>query len=165
MKRIGTADPVASALPSREGSEDADEILYVEDDDDNYLVAELRIGKRYRLVRARDAEETCRVVRSRGEHLRAILMDIELRGSDLNGIELAQLVRGMLGESRLPDYAVALPKLSVPVLFVTAHGAKYDEPRLRAMGGDRLITKPVDFGELELALAQLRSAESGGSGA
>lgn len=132
-----------------------DLILYVEDNDDNWHVAQLRLSDGYELVRAANAREACRVLRARGSELSAVLMDIELRGSELNGLELVELLRGKRASSSAPDFARELPKLAAPIIFVTAHGAKYAEEQLLAAGGEKVIAKPVDFGALSLALTQL----------
>lgn len=155
MKRIGHKDdPGIGSAPPRVGKRDA--LLYVEDDESNYRVAELRLSTGYELHRALDAQQACRVLRARGSELAAILMDVELRGSDLNGVQLTRLIRGKRAELRLPAYADDLPVLpNVPILFVTAHGAKYSEAELLLAGGDKVIAKPVDFGALNLALTQL----------
>src|SRR5687768_14914818 len=71
-----------------------DVLLYVEDDDDNWDVAVLRLSPNYELVRATSAEQACEVLKARREEIELILMDIELRGSDLNGVELTKLLRG-----------------------------------------------------------------------
>src|SRR4051812_16758177 len=67
-------------------------LLYVEDDDDNWEVAELRLSKSYDLVRAATDEQACRLIRERRAEIDVILMDIELRGSELNGFELTELL-------------------------------------------------------------------------
>jgi CheY-like chemotaxis protein len=126
----------------------------VEDDDDNFRVAELRLGESVDLVRARNAQEACDVVRKRGSELNAILMDIELRGSDLNGVELVELLRGK-PKRKAPSYAADLLPLRTPIIFVTAHGAKFSDALLMMSGGDHVIAKPVDFSELNLALTRL----------
>lgn len=130
-------------------------ILYVEDDDDNWLVAELRLRAAYELLRATTSEQACRLLTQRGSELAAILMDIELRGSELNGVALTELLRGRHGRAGLPAYAQAVPTLSTPVLFVTAHGAKYSDAQLLAIGANAVIPKPVNFGELNIALTRL----------
>lgn len=132
-----------------------DLVLYVEDNDDNWHVAKLRLSDGYELVRAADAREACRVIRARGAELSAVLMDIELRGSDLNGLELTELLRGKRPRATAPEFARDLPALSAPIIFVTAHGAKYTDATLLSAGGDKVISKPVDFGALSLALTQL----------
>jgi CheY-like chemotaxis protein len=80
-------------------------------------------------------------------------MDIQLRGSSLDGIQLTKLFRGKLPMSELPPYALGCPVLPIPILFVTANGNQYSEETLMAAGGSFTITKPVDFLKLTLALA------------
>jgi CheY-like chemotaxis protein len=132
-------------------------ILYVEDDDDNWEIAELRLAKRYDLLRAQNDEQACRILRERHREIDVILMDIELRGSELNGIELTELLRGNTLPERtlLPSYARNLPTISKPVLYVTAHGARFTRVRLLLSGADRVISKPVDFADLQVALREL----------
>jgi CheY-like chemotaxis protein len=153
MKKIGEKPESRSSwAPVRA---DREQILYVEDDDDNFRVAELRLGEVYDLVRAVDSDGACRELRSRGSKLAAILMDIELRGSELNGVELTELIRGKLSRDGLPLHTRNVPVLDIPIIFVTAHGAKYADTLLLRAGGDKVIPKPVDFGALSLALTQL----------
>ena len=84
-------------------------------------------------------------------------MDIELRGSELNGVDLAKLIRGRSADfQQVPAYARELPTLpQTSIIFVTAYGAKYTDDQLLAAGGDKVIAKPVDFGALSVALTQL----------
>ena len=119
-------------------------------------MAELRLGDSYQLSRANTSERACRALRN-ARNLSAILLDIELKGSDLNGIEIAHLIRGKPLPRMLPTYALNMPVLDTPIIFVTAHGAQHDEARLLAVG-DRIISKPVDFGALAVALTQLHLA-------
>jgi CheY-like chemotaxis protein len=81
-------------------------------------------------------------------------MDIQLRGSDLNGVDLVELLRGNPNR-RAPAYAENAPTIKTPIIFVTAHGAKYPDSLLMMSGGDHVIAKPVDFSELNLALTRL----------
>ncbi|MET0287183.1 MAG: response regulator [Polyangiales bacterium] len=137
-------------------------ILYVEDDDDNWEIAELRLAKRYDLVRARTDEQACRFLREQHQDIDLILMDIELRGSELNGIELTELLRGntLPERSLLPSYARHLPPVGKPVIFVTAHGARYTSVKLMLSGADKVISKPVDFADLQIALRELLVSRS-----
>jgi len=132
-------------------------LLYVEDDDDNWEVAELRLRKNYDLLRASTDEQACRILRERRGEIHAVLMDIELRGSELNGVELTELLRGNpLPKDRvIPAYARNLPTISRPVVYVTAHGARYTSVQLMLSGADKVISKPVDFADLQLALSEL----------
>lgn len=130
-------------------------LLYVEDDNDNWIVTEMRLRNVYDLARAVTAEQACRILAQRGAQFSAILMDIELRGSELNGVELTELLRGKRSRASAPAYARAIPILDTPVVFVTAHGAKYSDSYLLHAGGSKVISKPVNFGELNVALTQL----------
>lgn len=134
-----------------------DLLLYVEDDDDNWEVAQLRLRKYYELLRAKSAEEACDIVRKRRGEIAVILMDIELRGSELNGMELTELLRGNRPQrdEPLPSYAQNLPVLSKPIVYLTAHGARYSKLRLMLTGADKVIAKPVDFAELQIALSEM----------
>jgi CheY-like chemotaxis protein len=131
-------------------------ILYVEDDEDNWDVAALRLSPHYALVRAATAREACALVRVHGDSLHLILMDIELRGSDFSGTELAQLLRGELpATTTLPAYALDLPNVTRPILFVTAHSAQHELVKLMLSSGEKVIGKPVNFTELMTVLSGL----------
>ncbi|MDB4974747.1 MAG: sensor hybrid histidine kinase [Myxococcaceae bacterium] len=159
MRRIGSKNEPGLGGPSHDRLVQREQLLYVEDDDSNWRVAELRLSQGYDLLRASSSEQACRTVQQRGPGLSAILMDIELRGSELNGVELTRLFRGKRSERELPAYARDVPTLdNVPIIFVTAHGAKYSDADLIAAGGDKVIAKPVDFGALSVALTQLHLA-------
>ena len=158
MKRIGSKHDaeLGGAAPAAR-PQYRELLLYVEDDDSNWQVAALRLSQGYELLRASTSAEACRMVQVRGAELSAILMDIELRGSELNGVELTQVLRGSKRSMpELPGYARDLPSLPyTPIIFVTAHGAKYSDAQLVLAGGDKVIAKPVDFGALSVALTQL----------
>ena len=148
MKKVGVASS-ASERPKKRPP-----LLYVEDNDDNWHVTELRLGRSYDLVRAKTDREACKIL-AEPRDLYAILMDVELSGSRLNGIQLTQLIRGTLPEAGLPDYARKVPLLEVPVLFVTAYGNAYPRSDLLACGADDVLGKPVNFTQMNLALANL----------
>lgn len=139
--------------PPRPRSRDI--ILYVEDEDDNWEVANMRLGKSYELIRAANDQQACEVLRTRGHELNAILMDIQLKGSKLDGIRLTQLVRGQLPLSEQPSYARDVPQLRTPLIFVTAYNALYSEDDLAGVGGDLVMPKPVNFITLTVALTNL----------
>jgi CheY-like chemotaxis protein len=145
-----------SIRPSR--ANERERLLYVEDDDENWHVAELRLGGDFELVRAANARDACRVLKDSAGSLMAILMDIELRGSELNGIELTELFRGKRPTRQLPDYARNMPTFTNPIIFVTAHGARYSDVELMLFGADRVIQKPVNFNALSLALQSIQFA-------
>jgi CheY-like chemotaxis protein len=129
-------------------------LLYVEDNDDNWEVVKLRLSKSYAVLRASTDRSACEALAKPDDYY-AILMDIELAGSRLNGIQLTRVLRGALPESELPDYARAVPQSNVPIIFVTAYGSAYKEQDLLATGADLVLFKPVNFTRLSLALANL----------
>ena len=147
MKKIGQV----SERPSGRARH---RILYVEDNDVNWSVIELRLGATYELTRAATDRDACEVLTQQPD-LYAILMDVELAGSKLNGIQLTRLIRGKLPEHERPPYAAHVPTLDVPVLFVTAYAAVHAHSRLLEAGADIVLAKPVDFTKLNLALTKL----------
>lgn len=130
-------------------------ILYVEDDPDNRHVATLRFEKSHNLYTASNSQEACSFLAKRGKELDVILMDIELQNSDMNGIILTRLIRGTVNMKTLPEYASAVPRLDVPIIFVTAYGDVYEERQLIAAGGDLVIRKPVNFVSLRMAMTEI----------
>lgn len=137
-------------------------LLYVEDNDDNWAVAELRLGQRFQLIRAATDRQACEQLAKHGPRLCAVLMDIELQGSELNGIELARLIRGTSQRPMLPAFAKTVTPLPVPIIFLTAYNQVYSEDVLKAAGGDMVMPKPVDFRALNMALMNLMVGRLGG---
>jgi CheY-like chemotaxis protein len=144
MKKLGGARPAKAV-------EDLPCILYVEDNDENFDVVQLRLGRAYALVRAASDREACARLKQSDKHY-AVLMDIELAGSRLNGIQLTRLIRGTLPVSERPTYAMDVPVSHVPILIVSAYGSNYRSAELLAAGADDVLAKPVDFTRLSLAL-------------
>jgi len=130
-------------------------VLYIEDDEGNRQVAAVRLEKKYDLLCASNDREACQLLEEHGMRLELILMDIELQGSAMNGIDLTQLVRGKLNVPNLPDYAAKVPQLQTPILFVTAYDERYRKPELLAVGADEVIPKPIDFVALHTAMARV----------
>ena len=146
--------PVDSFKRDERTTESRKWVLYVEDDETNRQVASVRLAKSYHVVLAADDHEACGLVREHGAQLSLVLMDIELKGSALNGLDLTRLFRGKLDSTTLPSYAEGLPPVEAPILFVTAYGARYRRSELLAAGADEIIQKPVDFVELHTAMAR-----------
>lgn len=145
MKRVDDTSP-APAEPTQL-------VLYVEDEASNWEVTELRLRRKFKLLWARTDAEACALMRQYGTQLHAILMDVQLKGSQLDGLALTRLARGQnLGT--LPDFAQGVPKLDCPIFFVTAYGNLHSPEQMREAGGDSHVPKPVDFLKLSLLLAQ-----------
>jgi len=129
-------------------------VLYVEDNDANWDVVRLRLGRSYGLIHARTDREACELLTREHGKLAAVLMDIELAGSKLNGIQLTRLIRGALPQAEIPYYAATVPSSKVPILFVSAYGSAYRNDELLAAGANDVLAKPVDFTRLSLALTR-----------
>ena len=136
-----------AALPS---------LLCVDDETSNLSVIELRLSEHYDVKTASTDRDACAILRrATNAPLSVVLMDIQLVGSQLDGIALTRLIRGKLDQSSLPSYAQDVPAFpDLPVLFVTAFGEQYEPDMLTAAGGTTVITKPVDFVKLQAAITR-----------
>ena len=137
---------------------DGQAVLYVEDEDVNWEVAELSLRSKFSLTRAKTAQEAFRLLATKTFDL--ILMDIQLMGSDFNGIEITQILKGRFNQA-IPEYAQGITAPNTKIIFVTAYSARYGKELIEA-GGDDLMTKPVDFTRLSLVMSRMmaRSAYS-----
>ena len=127
-------------------------VLYVEDDDVVWEVCHFGLKNDYQLTRARDAREVFSHLRKSTFDL--ILMDIQLQGSDFDGIEITKMLRDTFDGKR-PSYALLRDPIKCPLIFVTAFKDRYSKSMLLAAGGDEVIYKPVDFMRLSLAITRL----------
>ena len=132
-------------------------ILYVEDEDMNWEVTHLSLRDKFSLTRAASAEEAFALLGQQKFDL--ILMDIQLSGSSLNGIEITQILKGMAAQAT-PSFARGADCQGARIIFVTAYSARYTKDELMQAGGDDLITKPVDFTRLSLAISRLLVREA-----
>ena len=130
-------------------------VLYVEDDADTFKLAQLRLQARYELISATSDRQACEMLSKQGTELFAVLMDIELQGSQMDGLALVKVIRGMTAKSSLPSWAQSLPPLPhLPIIVMTAYVTRYSEAEVKAVGANHFLTKPIDFMRLNLALAQ-----------
>lgn len=130
-------------------------VLYVEDDADTFKLAQLRLQAKYELINAGSDRQACELLVKRGTELFAVLMDIELQGSLLDGLALVKAIRGLTPKNTLPVWAQGLPSLPhLPIIVMTAYVTRYSEPEVKALGASHFLTKPIDFMRLNLALAQ-----------
>ena len=140
---------------SKKASQDNDggqSVLYVEDEDVNWEVAELALRSKFQLTRAKTAEEAFKHLSTKSYDL--ILMDIQLMGSEFNGIEITQILRRKY-DQEIPEYARGIHADATKIIFVTAYSARYGKKELIAAGGDDLMTKPVDFTRLSLVMSRM----------
>ena len=131
-------------------------VLYVEDDDDNWEVSYLALRYRLQLQRARDSQNALDLLRKYKYDI--VLMDIELAGSQYNGIEIKERVKR---RTSAPDAAGSYEKnRETPIVFVTAYGARYSREELLRVGASDVIEKPVDFVRLSRVITKLTLKET-----
>lgn len=151
LKRLSR--PVSRGTPSGVLSK----ILYVEDEDANWQVTELHLRGRYDIRRALNSTEALAMLER--EEFDLILLDIQLSGSPLDGIQICRTIRSGVR----PGIPRREEIMKTPIVFVTAYSARYDKPALLEAGGDDVVTKPVDYTRLLLVSSRLmvRSARAG----
>lgn len=129
---------------------DKRKLLYVEDDSISWLAAEASLESKYAMFRARNAREAFALMRDHSFDI--VLMDVQLRNSELDGVGIAKVLRGQVAP---PNYATGYTLDGTKIIFVTAYSACYDRSELMEMGGDDVVSKPVDFTRLSLAMSRL----------
>jgi two-component system cell cycle response regulator DivK len=109
-------------------------VLVAEDDEDVRLMLKTLLGmKGYRVVEARDGQETLDVAREKRPDV--ILMDLQL--PRLNGFAVARFVR-QTDSLR-----------GVPIIIVSAHDPAKHRNLALAAGCNAYVRKPVDFNTLD----------------
>lgn len=146
--------PLQRLTPKNEGTTSPKaRVLYIEDEDANWDTTEGMLGKQYDLHRAKTAAEAFDILATQTFDM--ILVDIQLGGSDLDGIEIVRALKGGRID-HMPKHLV-VPRLKVVpwIVFVTAYGSKYSRDSLILIGGNDMVTKPVDFTNLTFIMARL----------
>jgi CheY-like chemotaxis protein len=114
-------------------------ILVVEDNQVNQLLATVLLSKAgHRIDIAANGLEALDAVGSRPYDV--ILMDVQM--PEMDGIEATKRIRGMAGKVR-----------DIPIIAMTANAMKGDRERLLAAGMNDYVSKPIDKGQLFLAIA------------
>jgi len=114
-------------------------ILVVEDNQVNQLLATVLLSKAgHRVDIAGNGLEALDAVGSRPYDL--ILMDVQM--PEMDGIEATKRIRAM-----------ASPARDLPIIAMTANAMKGDRERLLAIGMNDYVSKPIDKGQLFLAIA------------
>ncbi len=127
-------------------------VLYVDVDDESFHETSTRLRAAYKLVRAQKDRQACEAIREHHAHLVAVLLDVDMPGSILDGILLTRILRGRVPPLGVPPFARNLPELDVPIVLVTSRSDSYEDEDMRRYGGDRLMQKPVEIHKLTLAL-------------
>ena len=154
------ADPASPDDSSQSTGEARPRVLYVEDEKDNYDVLAYRLADRYTIVWAETDRQAIELLCEHGDDLYAVLMDIQLMGSAMDGIELTRAIRG-IGSVDSPGPAITV-MAEIPIIFLTGYISRYSREELAQAGGNALLGKPVDFRELVQALGELGKARLDG---
>jgi PAS domain S-box-containing protein len=124
-------------------------ILVVEDNQVNQLLATVLLTKAgHRIDIAANGLEALDAVSSRPYDL--ILMDVQM--PEMDGIEATRRLRAM-----------ARPARDIPIIAMTANAMKGDRERLLAVGMNDYVSKPIDKGQLFLAIASCMGIASPGA--
>jgi len=115
-------------------------VLLVEDSEDNrFMMKRLLEMSGYEVVEAINGEQAVNTAQTMQPDL--ILMDLSLPRVD--GLAATRRIR------RLP------PLKNVPIVVVSAHDTADFHAEALASGCNEYVTKPIDFGQLELLLKRL----------
>ncbi|HEX8352022.1 MAG TPA: response regulator [Pyrinomonadaceae bacterium] len=142
-----TPRPSAVAARGEDSLRDSSTVLVAEDDEDIRLMMKTLLGmKGYRVLEARDGQETLDVARERRPDV--ILMDLQL--PRLNGFAVTRFLR-QTDSLR-----------GVPIIIVSAHDPAKHRNLALAAGCNAYVQKPIDFDNLdELILNFLRGEAVG----
>lgn len=119
-------------------------ILIAEDNLSNYMLLEVLLKRKYRLVRANNGREA--VLYFKEYHPQMILMDIKMPVMD--GYEATMIIRQLSS--------------SIPIVAITAHAFLEDQERILASGFNAYLAKPVNLYELEQKIVELLDASCSG---
>ena len=129
-------------------------VLYVDVDDASFEESSERLRRAYKLLRARGDRDACAALRNHHHELVAVLLDVDMPGSILDGILLTRILRGRVPDAAVPPFARNLPAIDVPIVLVTGREESYSDQEMVRYGGDRLITKPVEIHKLTLTVTE-----------
>lgn len=124
----------------KDGADVAKRVLVVEDNELNLkLFCDLLRAHEYLPEGVRDGREA--VARARDFRPDLVIMDIQL--PHVSGFEL-------IGQLKQDD---ALK--SIPIMAVTAYAGREDEERIRAIGADAYVSKPISLARFVESVAAL----------
>ena len=133
LRRLDYEGPKGSTRPS---TEQAPKILYVEDNEMNFDIARTILNTSFNVDWASSSDQAIDKLEEVTYDL--VLMDIELSGSALSGIDLTQELRS----GRFDTDGRRLSEL--PIIIVTAYTAAYSEAELLGLGANAMLYKPME---------------------
>ncbi len=142
------------SLPPTTEADGRAPILYVDVDDRTFLETAHRLRQAYELLRAQRDRDACDLIRERHRELVAVVLDVDMPGSVLDGILLTRILRGRVPPQAVPPFARHLPELDIPIVLSTSRAESYADVDMRRYGGDRLIQKPIEIHKLTLTITE-----------
>ena len=133
-------------------------VLCVEDIQTNWEICKAHLEDIYEMHHA--THSIAAVEKLKAFDFDMILMDIELEGSEMDGITLTQALRGKLGS--LPEHIRELGTIDTPIIFLTGYTTLYDRTTAHQAGGTDLFGKPVDFGSLMRTMERVLTKDNAG---
>ncbi|MEC9466428.1 MAG: response regulator [Myxococcota bacterium] len=126
-------------------------ILYVEDILTNWEICKIHLEDSYEMHHA--GTTFAAIDQLKAHDFDLILMDIELQGSDMDGITLTQALKGKLEAP--PPYVQEVGTIETPIIFLTAYTSVYGRSTAHKAGGIDLFSKPVDFEGLKRSIERV----------
>ena len=152
-------DAIESVEPDRPSENEAGHealaplrILLAEDNRVNQTyISTMLTDKGHEVTAVGSGTEAVAAIESAGEQeFDLVLMDIQM--PEMDGIEATRQIRQLPGRAS-----------ETPIIALTAFAMAGDEERYRIAGMNNYVTKPIDWGDLALAIRELGvGAESGG---
>ena len=105
-------------------------ILVAEDEDSNYELVRIVLGKRYRLIRAHNGIEAVTICDE--EHPNLILMDIRM--PDMNGLDATRIIKEVNND--------------IPIVALSAYAFEENIREARLAGCDEFLAKPFRVEDL-----------------
>ena len=133
LRRLDYTEPKG---PTSAASSDSPKILYVEDNEMNFDIARTILDRTFKVDWASSSDQAITKLETTTYDL--VLMDIELSGSALSGIDLTQELRS----GRFDSEGRRLSEL--PIIIVTAYTAAYSEAELLGLGANAMLYKPME---------------------
>ncbi|MDD2293043.1 MAG: ATP-binding protein [Bacteroidales bacterium] len=134
--QAGSDNPVV--VPSTEKEPHTAVLLVAEDNEDNYLLYEVSLKNKYKLIRAKNGVEAINLFEKWHNSISAVLMDIKMPLMD--GYQAAELIRK-------EDNAV-------PIIAITAYVYENEKQNIKKHVFNDYIVKPIAAGALESVLDQ-----------
>jgi CheY-like chemotaxis protein len=138
-------------------------VLYVDVEDESFQRSSDLLRHAYKLVRAQKDRDACELIRSHHRELVAVMLDVDMPGSVLDGILLTRVLRGRVPPQAVPPFARNLPDLDVPIVLVTERAQGYSDDEMVRYGGDRLMRKPMEIHKLTLTIAEWHLQRTAGA--